>query len=206
VPKPLSAHGHAPSPSQVALDAQIAAFLDDGHVEDAATATLRQLGPEVLQYLRAVVRDLDDADDAFSRFAEGVWSGIGAFRRECSIKAWAYRLAWHAALRVLQDPYRRRRDRLQTSVASRLAAQIRTLGSVERDQRVADRIERLRRELLPDEQTMIILRFDRSLSWREVARVLQADGAPVDEAAVRKRFERLKKQLRQRAVAEGLVG
>jgi RNA polymerase sigma-70 factor (ECF subfamily) len=52
---------------------------------------------------------------------------------------------------------------------------------------------------------MIILRFDRGLSWTEVAQVLAAGGAPVDEAALRKRFERLKKRLRELAIAEGLL-
>jgi RNA polymerase sigma-70 factor (ECF subfamily) len=43
------------------------------------------------------LRDRDDADDAFGRFAEDLWKGIAGFRGQSSFKAWAYRVAWHAA-------------------------------------------------------------------------------------------------------------
>jgi RNA polymerase sigma-70 factor (ECF subfamily) len=188
-----------------AFQEEISRLIAAGEPSQAATLAIRQLGPQVLQYLRAVLRDGDDADDAFSRFAEGLWTSIANFRGEGSLKAWAYRIAWHAALRVAQDPYRRRRDLLQTTEASRLAAEIRSRTSIELEARAQERIERLRRELAPDEQTLIILRFDRGLSWREVAQVLEEEGSPVDEAALRKRFERLKQRLRERAVAEGLI-
>jgi RNA polymerase sigma-70 factor, ECF subfamily len=174
-------------------------------ITEAATLTIRRYGPAILQYLCIVVKDSDDADDAFSRFAEGVWASIAGFRGEGSLKSWSYRIAWHAALRVLQDPYRRRRDLLNTSEASRLAADVRSTTSAALETLAAQRIERLRKELKPDEQTLIILRFDRGLSWREVAAVLDEEGAPIDEAALRKRFERLKKRLRDLAVAEGIV-
>jgi RNA polymerase sigma-70 factor (ECF subfamily) len=187
------------------LEPQVLALLDKGELEEAASRTIRGLGPQVLAYLRAVLRDPDDADDAFSRFAESLWSSIGGFRREASLKSWAYRIAWHAALRIARDPYRRRRDLFATSQASKLAAEVRSLTSVAREARETERIEKLRQTLAPDEQTMIILRFDRGLSWREVAEILEEEGAPVDEAALRKRFERLKARLREQAIAEGLV-
>jgi RNA polymerase sigma-70 factor (ECF subfamily) len=188
-----------------ALEQEILRLVATGEHGDAASLAIRQLGPQVLQYLRAVLRDGDDADDAFSRFAEGLWTSIANFRGDGSLKAWAYRIAWHAALRVAQDPYRKRRDLLQTTAASRLAAEVRSRTSIELEARAQERIERLRRELAPEEQTLIILRFDRELSWREVAQVLEEEGSPVDEAALRKRFERLKQRLRERAVAEGLI-
>jgi RNA polymerase sigma-70 factor (ECF subfamily) len=190
---------------QLEWEHEIARLLDTGNVTGAATATLRQLGPPVLQYLRAVVRDLDDADDAFSRFAEGVWSSLAQFRRECSLSSWAYRIAWHAALRVLQDPYRRRRHLLQTGEVSQLVAEVRSLASIAREEGVGERIARLRRSLAPDEETMLILRFERGLTWQEIARVLVETGTSVDAAALRKRFERLKNRLRAQAVAEGLI-
>jgi RNA polymerase sigma-70 factor (ECF subfamily) len=188
-----------------ALENEVVRLVAAGANGEAASLAIRQLGPPVLQYLRAILRDSDDADDAFSRFAEGLWTSVGNFRGEGSFKAWAYRIAWHAALRVAQDPYRKRRDLLGSSDASRLAAEVRSRTSVEMEAKATERIERLRQELAPDEQTLIILRFDRDLSWREVAQVLEEEGSPVDEAALRKRFERLKQRLRERAVAEGLI-
>jgi RNA polymerase sigma-70 factor, ECF subfamily len=187
------------------LDGEVALLIDAGRVADAASTTIRRLGPPILQYLRAVLRDGDDADDAFSRFAEGLWTSIAAFRRESTLRCWCYRIAWHAALRIAQDPYRRRRDLLNTSQAEQLAEEVRSTTSALRSAEAEERIKRLRNGLSPDEQTIIILRFDRGMSWREVARVLEEDGAPIEEAALRKRFERLRGRLRELAISEGLV-
>ena len=44
-----------------------------------------------------------------------------------------------------------------------------------------------------------------ALSWNEVAEVLSEEGDPVDSAAVRKRFERVKEKLAKLAKAEGLI-
>jgi RNA polymerase sigma-70 factor, ECF subfamily len=187
------------------LEQEVGARLERGATAEAAELIIRRLGPSILGWLRAVIRDADDADDAFARFAENLWTSLAGFRRECSLKAWSHRLAWQAALRVLEDPYRRRRAALPTTDAERIAAEVRSATSLARDAAESARLERLRSALAPDEQTMIILRFDRGLSWSEVAEVLAAGGAPVDEAALRKRFERLKKRLRELAIAEGVL-
>ena len=54
------------------------------------------------------------------------------------------------------------------------------------------------------EQTLLILRVDRELSWKDVAAVLSEPGEPLDDAAVRKRFQRLKTKLHRMAKREGL--
>ncbi|MBS1109817.1 MAG: polymerase, sigma-24 subunit, subfamily [Anaeromyxobacteraceae bacterium] len=46
----------------------------------AATAAIQDLGPPVLRYLRSLLRDEDDASDAFSIFAENVWRGLPTWR------------------------------------------------------------------------------------------------------------------------------
>jgi RNA polymerase sigma-70 factor (ECF subfamily) len=159
----------------------------------------------VLGYLRAVVRDLDDADDAFARFAESLWASLAGFRRECSVRSWTHRIAWQSALRVLEDPYRRRRTPLPTSEATRIAAEVRSASSIQREAAVPERVEKLRRALTPEEHSLVILRFDRGFSWSEVAEALSEGGQAVDEATLRKRFERLKKRLRRLAIDEGLL-
>jgi len=62
-------------------------------------------------------------------------------------------------------------------------------------------VQKLREELSPEEQTLLVLRIDRGLDWREVAEVVDAE-----EAAVRKRFERLRDKLRKLAKDRGLLG
>jgi RNA polymerase sigma-70 factor (ECF subfamily) len=187
------------------FERQVQALLTRGQHDAAAELTIREQGPAVLGYLRAVVRELDDADDAFARFAETLWSSLSGFRGDCSMKTWAHRIAFQSALRILQDPYRKRRAPLPTTNASRIAAEVRNASSLAREAAVPARVEKLRQALTPAEHTLVILRFDRGLSWGEIALAMAGDGEPVDEAALRKRFERLKNRLRELATHEGLL-
>ena len=181
-------------------------MLDSGDLSGAATEALRGLGPQVLGYLTAVLRDEDDAHDVFSQFAEDLWKGLGGFRRESSVRTWAFRLAWHAASRYARDPYRKRGRPILTTEASKIAASVRSTMSTYAPGGRADRLLKLREALDPEEQTLLILRVDKGLSWEDVAQVLATEGAPVAATALRKRFERLKDKLARLAREQGLLG
>ncbi len=185
------------------LEERLQDLLARADVKAAVTLVLRTFGPEVLGYLESVVGDPDDARDVFQQFAEDLWDWLPAYRGG-SIRAASYRIAWHAAARFRREAWRRRRERMRTTMASRIAASIRSpesrLVSTARD-----RLERLRASLEPEERTLLILRLDRELSWSEVAEVLSSDGAPVDAVAVRKRFERVKSKLAKLAREQGLL-
>ena len=189
----------------MSLDLQAADLVTRGLVDDAATMVIESLGPEILGYLRAVLRDEAGASDAFSHFAEAVWRGLPRFRGEASLRVWCYRIAWRAVLTQKRDPYRRRRERFGTSMASKVAGRVFATTAVELE-RQTGALERLKEQLEPEEQTLLTLRVDRQLSWREVADILAEEGATVDEAALRKRFERLKDKLARAAREGGLIG
>jgi RNA polymerase sigma-70 factor (ECF subfamily) len=180
-------------------------LLARGRYNEAASLAIRDLGPQVLSYLLALLRSEADAYDVFSQFAEDLWKGLPHFRGECSLRGWAYRIAWHASARFARDPYRQRGRRLQTSEASRLAEEVRSVLSPEQAWR-RERVAQLRETLEPHEKTLLILRIDRGLSWRDVATVLAEEGTePPSEAALRKRFERLKEKLGRAARDQGLI-
>jgi RNA polymerase sigma-70 factor (ECF subfamily) len=181
------------------------ALLEKGDLAAAAEAIVRDYGPQILGYIASVMRNDADAGDVFSQFTEDLWRGLPGFRRECPVRVWAYRLAWHAAARHLRDPYRARGRRLETTELSRVAEEVRSSVLLGRGEARRRGIDRLREKLAPDEQTLLVLRLDRGLSWREVATVLAEDGERVDEAALRKRFERLKDRLATMAREEGLL-
>ncbi len=185
------------------LDEQVRGQLDRGERKSAATVALRALGPEVLGYLEHVLADGDDARDVFQRFAEDLWTWLPSWRG-AGLRAAAYRIAWHAVARFRREAWRRRRERMRTTMASRIAASI---GSPE--SRLAttphDRLARLRGALDPEERTLLVLRLDRELSWNEVAEVLSSEDEPLDAAAARKRFERVKDKLAKLARAQGLL-
>lgn len=180
-----------------------------GDLQGAATEALRWLGPEVLGYLGAMVRSEADAAEVFSQFAEDLWRGFPGFRWESSLRTWAYRIAYHAAARFARDPFRQRGQRFETTMASRIAADVRRSSVMRHDLR-EQQLAALRAELDAEERTLLILRLDRGLSWREVAEVLGARedrprGPPPDEPTLRKRFERIKDKLGKKAREAGLI-
>lgn len=184
---------------EVELDARVAACLDGGDEAGAATQVIRALGGKILGYLAAVMRDQAAAHEVFSVFCEDLWRGMSGFRRG-SVRGWAYRIAWHAAARHLRDPARKRTRPLVTAEAEQLAAEVRSTTALHLRPSAADALAELRAALDPEDQTLLILRIDRDLSWAEVAAVF---GEP--EATLRKRFERLKERLRKEASARGLI-
>ncbi len=185
------------------VDERVLELLARGEGKEAATVALKHHGPEVLGYLENVLGDPDDARDVFQRFAEDLWTWLPSYRGG-SLRSAAYRIAWHAAARFRREAWRRRRERMRTTMASRIAASITSpesrLASSPRD-----RLDRLRAALDPEERTLLILRLDREMSWNEVAEVLSSEGDTVDSAAVRKRFERVKDKLAKLAKEQGLL-
>jgi RNA polymerase sigma-70 factor (ECF subfamily) len=192
--------------AQVEAEARCLEALDHGDHAGAATLVVREYGPQLLGYLCSVLRSEADAGEVFSMFSEDLWRGLPGFRRECPLRVWCYRLAWHAAARFLRDPYRGHGRRLETTELSRLVHEVRSSVFLGRDQARQATLDRLREGLSPDERTLLVLRVDRGLSWAEVALVVADDhGEPVEETALRKRFERLKEKLAERARLEGLL-
>jgi len=188
-----------------AVDDRANALIASGDLRAAAEVIVRDHGPSILGYLASILRNDADASDVFSQFTEDLWRGLPGFRGECPVRVWAYRVAWHAAARHLRDPYRQRGRRLETTELSRIAEEVRSSVLLGRGEARQQGIDRLRSRLTPEEQTLLVLRLDRGLSWREVATVLAGEGDPVDEVALRKRFERLKSKLTEMARAEGLL-
>ena len=185
-----------PEPSARAseLQARVQQLMAAGDSSGAATAALRELGPEILRFLRSVLRDEEDAADAFSHFAENLWKGLSRFRGESSLRTWAFRIAWNSALTLKSDAWHRHGRRFDTGEASQLAQEIRT-KTVVRDERQRSELDELRQQLSDEDQSLLALRLDREFSWDEIAEIMSAEGKPVQPAALMKRFERLKKRL-----------
>lgn len=176
------------------FQARVQRLLDGNDVRAAANEALRALGPEILRFLRSVLRDEEDAGDAFSHFAEHLWRGLPSFRRESSLRTWAFRIAWNAALTLRSDAWHRKGRRLETGEASQLAEEIRT-KTVIRVERQRSALDKIRALLTPDEQSLLALRLDREFSWNEIAEILSTEGERVQPLALMKRFERLKTRL-----------
>lgn len=200
--------------SREGAEANIRAALDRGDPKAAVSAALSAYGPEILGYLLAVLRDEQRAEDVYSDFAEDVVRGLSGFRFQSSVRTWMYTLARHACSRLLDRERRRKTVALSAAPeALELVAHARTPTPPHARTAVREGIERLRRSLRPDDQTLLILRVDRNMAWSDIARVLagpasvlQDDELRARSAKLRKRFERLKERLRAMADEQHILG
>jgi RNA polymerase sigma-70 factor (ECF subfamily) len=172
----------------------------------AVAALITGYGPEILRYLIGLARDGDAADEAFSQFCENVCIGLPKFRGEATFRVWSYSVAHFAWTRYLRGARRRRARQVPLSevpsveLAAR-AVRTRTAEYLRTDVRA--HVDALRERLDPDDHALLILRVNRGLGWNEIARALAPPDEPLPEpaiarraAALRKRFQRIKDELR----------
>jgi RNA polymerase sigma-70 factor (ECF subfamily) len=167
------------------LEIAIRERFDANDLRAAATLAIQAYGGEVCGYLAAVLADEEQAREVFAETAAELWRDLSRFRWEASLRTWIYTLARH---------------RLAAHLARRARHPAAALSEV-MDSSVLQAKPRTttppwKRSRLPaDDQTLLILRVDRGMSWREIAHVLSEASEPM----LRKRFERIKKQLRDLA-------
>ena len=194
------------------VEARIRQLCEAGDIGGAVTITIRELGPEVVGFVLVLTRDESDAGDVFADVCVRIWKSLAGFRWQCSLRTWLYTVARRAFST-------HRRERLQWKdrhvrisdipELDELVVRVRTTTLARLRGEAQTKVQRLREKLTPDEQTLLTLRLDRDLEWREIARVLaDSEDEPSEEditrdaAALRKRFERLKENLRKLAAED----
>lgn len=197
------------------LEEELSRLFEAGDLHGTATRLLEGYGGELLAYQRSVLKSDDAAHEAFGIFGERMWRYLPRFRRASSFRTWAYTLARSAAHRVLADPARRAGRAVPLSNAPEvfaLADRLRTETLAHLKTEVKSGVERLKARLSEEDQTLLILRVDRRMSWDEIARIIAGEQAPPEgpelnrrAASLRKRFQRVKERLEREARAEGLL-
>ncbi|MDQ3371036.1 MAG: sigma-70 family RNA polymerase sigma factor [Myxococcota bacterium] len=197
---------HEQDPQRAAIEAPIRAACEAGDEAGAVTAALRLYGTELLAFLRALAGNDDLAAEAFAELGEDVWRGLPAFRWSSSLRSWLYTLARNALNQLRRDPRRRVDRNLPLSIAPDIEHVLRTATLDIQRTEVKDGFRLLREQLDPEEHELLLLRLDRELSWKEIARITGGD-ADVDAraATLRKRFERAKERLKKLALQHGLI-
>lgn len=193
---------------------EIRAAFDSGRLQDAATAVLGLYGDEILSFIHSRLRDRVDSDEAFAMFAEDLWNGLPGFGWRSSVRTWAYTLARNATIRFASTNDRRAAKNLPLSCPAAVAAlvgRVRETTECYKRTAVKDHFRALREQLDLEDQTLLILRVDRNLSWRELAQTLSGS-VDLDEASIeresarlRKAFERVKRELKRLSEARGLL-
>jgi RNA polymerase sigma-70 factor, ECF subfamily len=187
-----------------------------GGFSRAAELTVRGYGPEILGFLTAQLRREDDADDVFSLWSERVLRGLPSFGWECSLRTYCYTIARNAAHNLARDKRaRERRERpvLETTEINAVAQQVRTETRPYLRTESKTKLEELRDNLPPEDRMVLVLRLDKALEWKDVARVMLGEEKAGDAAALtreaqrlRKRFQLVKEQLVEAGRRAGLLG
>jgi RNA polymerase sigma-70 factor (ECF subfamily) len=193
----------------------VRAMCERGEWTAALTTVLRAYGPELLGFLVSFHKDYDGAGDTFGVVSERLWETLPTFEWRCSLRTWCYRLARNAAIDAERQQAAQRKRYVGLSSAPELAALVNrtrseTLSALRGEKRTA--LEAIRDELAEEDRTLLVLRLDRGLEWREVAVALGSlseserdDETIAREAArLRKRYQLVKARLRARARERGL--
>jgi RNA polymerase sigma-70 factor (ECF subfamily) len=186
----------------MAIDEEVKALLSAGDQRAAVERVLHHFHAPVLNYLRGR-HDPDDADDVFQLVSLDVERALPGWRLEGRLRAWVFTVARNASHRFLRDPWRQRGVPLPDTFASRLAASLAGQSRMPGGRKEA--LLALRRRLPQADQDLYVLRVDADLEWSEVRAHLAGEGVEVDEAALRKRFERIKDRLVALAREEGFL-
>lgn len=180
----------------------------------AACKALELYGDEILSFLTSRLPAPSDAREVFSNFAEDMWIGLPKFEWRCSVRTWLYTLARNAAARYMVAPHNRGARHLAISKVEDVSVVVDRLRSsthMYQQTSVKDQFRLLREQLSEADQTLLILRVDRGMSFRDLAIAMSGD-VNLDDAAIdkeaarlRKAFERLKVELRELAERAGLL-
>ena len=194
-------------PDRSAAEAGVRAACDAGDHTAAVTGALRLYGAELFSFLRALACNDDLAAESFSELGEDLWRGLPKFRWQSSLRSWIYMLARNALNQLRRDPRRITARNLPLSIAPDLEAVVRTATRDIQRTEVKDEFRALRDQLDPEEHELLLLRLDRELSWKEIARITGGDDDDIDAraATLRKRFERAKERLKKLALEAGLI-
>ncbi|HUQ07617.1 MAG TPA: sigma-70 family RNA polymerase sigma factor [Kofleriaceae bacterium] len=189
-------------PERQALEAEVRARCERADHAGAAAAIVRGYGPELVRFLASLLRSSDDdLAEVFSIFCEDVVRGLPGFRFASTIRTWSYTVARHAAARFRRSGRRRGKRYLLPGELQDVAEQVRSATVDYLRDEVKTKLAVAREKLSDDERTIIMLRVDRQLGWREIAEIMADETLSADELrkrdqALRKRFEVIKARLR----------
>jgi len=190
-----------------ALELEIRELAAERGAAAAATRAIEGYGGELLGYLFALAKTGEDAEELFSELCEKLWRALPQFRWDSSFRTWAYAIARNLVREAYRQEQRRGRV-VGLSSAPEVANQaqaVRTTTVAYMRTETKQRLEVLRNALDEDDRTLLVLRVDRRMAWRDIARVMtDADTPDADRdldklaAKLRKRFERVKERLKDK--------
>lgn len=144
---------------------------------------------QIYRYCYYILRSHEEAEDAVQDIFVKVYLELGRFEQRVSFSAWLYKVAHNHCLDLLRR--RKRRGRLLSFYKMQLA---------QNDQESPDNspVDRLFADLNSEESGLLILRVVEQYSFEEIAQITGHSSA-----ALRKKYERLRKKLIQQKEDKG---
>ena len=200
---------------KVEVDDRIEQAFEQNNYDEAATLFIRRYGGEILAFIAGRVRSESDASDVFSVFLEDFWRGLPKFQWRTTMRSWAYTLARNAYCRHSKAARRKSDKNTGLSGHSLFLVEAKKIRSATRKHlrtEVKSKMRTLREQLPEEDQSLLILRIDKKMSWNELAAIMSGQGEEREEAdkkkwaaRLRKRFQAAKDRLKEMAYAEGLL-
>ena len=193
-------------------DAEFRTLVESGDLQAATTRFMERYGGDILAFLVVQFRDQSDASEVFSQFTEDFWRGLKGFQWRTTLRSWGYTLACNAANRYRRSQRRREAQLVHPHRTPDCPQERRSSTAPYIRTEVKKRMRALRMQLPVDDQTLLLLRIDKGLSWNELAVVFSGQGDGMDDAEtarwaarLRQRFATIKARLKAMAQREGLL-
>jgi RNA polymerase sigma-70 factor (ECF subfamily) len=193
-------------------DASFRTLVESGDLEGATTQFMERFGGDILAFLVVQLRDPSNASEVFSQFAEDFWRGLAGFQWRTTLRGWGYTLACNAAARFQRSQRRREVRRVRPPRTPQCAQVRRSSTAAYLRTEVKNRMRALRLQLPVDDQSLLLLRIDKGLSWNELAVIFSGQSEAEEEAEMvrsaarlRQRFAAIKRRLKGLARKEGLI-
>ncbi len=177
-------------------DAQLLERFVSGHDAPAFEALLARHGPMVLSVCRGILKDPNDAEDAFQATFLILVKKSGTFRGHVALGPWLYRVAHRVAIRANAAAARRRACERR---AGQMAAATSTSGPAVPDEPLQALHEELAR--LPE-------KLRRAIVLCDLQRVPQAQAAAelrLSERTLQRRLSEGRERLKARLIRRGLA-
>ena len=203
------------SPHREELEHDVRRLCEAGDASAAAAAAVRGYGPEILGFLVATLRDQDDADEVFSLWCERLLRGLLGFSWDASLRTWAYTIARNTAFNFVRGKRNRARRELaaESTELAAVEAKVRTETRPFLRTEVKDKLTAIRDALPPEDRMLLVLRVDKRMEWKDLARVMLGEESEITDAVLtkksarlRKRFQLVKEKLVEAGKREGLIG
>jgi RNA polymerase sigma-70 factor (ECF subfamily) len=201
--------------TRIEAEIEVRRLVEDGAAAAATAAAIRAYGPEILGFLVVQHRGDQDADEVFSLWTERVFRGLEGFAWGSSLRTWVYTVARNASINFVRGRKARGRHEQPANSAEIIAVeqQIRSETPPHKRTEARTKLAAIRDALPPEDRMLLVLRVDKRLEWKDLARVMIGEDGDVTDAGLtkesqrlRKRFQLLKEKLVEAGKREGILG